>query len=571
MALDVTEFRQVNPAEMTRLRRWASRKPCIALMGEFSAGKSTLLNFLIGEKLLPTKAIATELPPIWFSHGTEGSFWVDQDWNQHFIEPKDVTEVPVDARFARIYLESDILETCDVIDTPGISDPNLAAESWRTAAGFANMVLWCTSATQAWRETERGTWRGMPTRLRANSILVVTRADKLQSEIDREKVARRMTREAGDLFSGVVFMATPDAVKAKADLMATGESPLWKASGAEELIDRMAAQFEKILDRRRDLLARYRIGGTGLPGSTPRPVARVAPKIDLVPTPKSLDETVEVGVREAASILPVRPVRVSSEPSRRSERPTETEATDKVMRLRQEVGEGPAFAALARRDEPAEDLPELVAEEADAPEDTRDDVVAASAPEIVTGTATAVAAMVAAEAAVETVDETAAEVAAETAVEDADFDALDLDALVDEIDDLADEPSAEADKKPAEEVEIIEQPDGDVSEDDAPEVARELAEEAVSSDEDTPATEAGSVNTPAPVLPAQVQAWRDIVKDHEVSEANAQLVSMIDQLLLALFATSSEADSGADDATEPEASEAPSGAEVTTPGWRRLA
>ncbi len=566
MALDVTEFRQVNPAEMTRLRRWASRKPCIALMGEFSAGKSTLLNFLIGEKLLPTKAIATELPPIWFSHGTEGSFWVDQDWNQHFIEPKEVTEVPVDARFARIYLESDILETCDVIDTPGISDPNLAAESWRTAAGFANMVLWCTSATQAWRETERGTWRGMPTRLRANSILVVTRADKLQSEIDREKVARRMTREAGDLFSGVVFMATPDAVKAKADLIATGASPLWKSSGAEELIDRMAAQFEKILDRRRDLLARYRIGGR-MPGSTPRPAARVAPKIDLVPTATNLDETVEdrgarrgqhlaraPGPRALGTVAPQRTSQRNGS-DRQGHAPASGSGGGRLHSRhwpagmnRQKTCRTWSRMRLTRRKIPATSL------------------MAASVPE----------------------DRNCHRSCSHCCCRSgrrncrrdclrrlpqasADFDALDLEALVDEIDDLAEEPSAEIDKDAAEAVETLEEPDGDVSEDDAPEVARDLAEEAVSSDEDTPASDAEPVDTPAPVLPAQVQAWRDIVKDHEVSAANAQLVSMIDQLLLALFATPSETDSAAEDAAEPEASEASSETEVTTPGWRRLA
>ncbi|MCX8508937.1 MAG: dynamin family protein, partial [Rhodobacteraceae bacterium] len=43
---------------MSRIESWASRKPCIALMGEFSAGKTTLINFLLGDDVLPTRVTA---------------------------------------------------------------------------------------------------------------------------------------------------------------------------------------------------------------------------------------------------------------------------------------------------------------------------------------------------------------------------------------------------------------------------------------------------------------------------------------------------------------------------------
>lgn len=259
MALDKTPSRHVAPEVYTRLKTWAARKPCVALMGEFSAGKSTLLNFLIEADLLPTRVTATELPPIWFSHGRDGSHWVDQDGARHPIAAADLNKVPIAARYARIYIEAEILEACDVIDTPGISDPNLAAESWQVAAGFANMVLWCTTATQAWRETERSTWLSMPERLRQNSLLIVTRSDKLTTAVDRDKVARRLQREAGGLFSDIVFISSMDAVKAKIQLEAGAETTLWADSGAEKLLDALAMRFESIGEHRHALFARYSV------------------------------------------------------------------------------------------------------------------------------------------------------------------------------------------------------------------------------------------------------------------------------------------------------------------------
>ena len=45
----------------------SKRKPRVALMGEFSAGKSTLTNVLLGQKSIPVRVTATSLPPVWIT------------------------------------------------------------------------------------------------------------------------------------------------------------------------------------------------------------------------------------------------------------------------------------------------------------------------------------------------------------------------------------------------------------------------------------------------------------------------------------------------------------------------
>lgn len=287
MAYDREAMRIVSPEKYARLESWSQRKPCVALMGEFSAGKSTLLNFLIEEELLPTKATATELSPVWFSYGTKPSYWEDARGEIHLLDPKDLYNVPRSARYIRVYSQAEILEHCDVIDTPGISDPNLAVDSWRFAVGVCNMVLWCSSSTQAWRESERAAWVSLPERLRRHSLLIVTRADKLVAAGDKEKVDRRLARETTGLFASRVFLATPDAVQAKLELAEGGTSPLWEASGAADLLDRLAERFEGIYEDRAALLGRYATEAMVAEAAEPQIVpTRVRPVEPATPRPR---------------------------------------------------------------------------------------------------------------------------------------------------------------------------------------------------------------------------------------------------------------------------------------------
>lgn len=334
------DVRRVSLRQYNRLKSWAERRPSVALLGEFSAGKSTLMNFLIEEDLLPTRATATELPPVWLTYGRRKAHWVDSDGAPHHLDLAQIRTVPMTSRFIRIHATAEILEHCDILDTPGISDPNLAVESWRYVAGQANMVLWCTSATQAWRETERSAWLSLPERLRKNSILVVTRADKLVTAADRDKVRRRLTRETQGLFARIVFMATHDAVQAKADLAQDADAPLWVESGAEALLDALAERFEAIYEQRGALLARYEIEGEGsIQARRSADVRAVqssrAQAVHGSGAPHVLDAAARVGDGGPQPVRPVRPAGGTS----RADRPGAASRSELIDRLRTGLGD----------------------------------------------------------------------------------------------------------------------------------------------------------------------------------------------------------------------------------------
>lgn len=203
---------------MRRSNRWtrpvqqtpaSPRKPRILVAGEFSAGKSELINCLIGESVLPTNVIATALPPVWLVRGDPALLRVDASGSTDPI--KSLVNIDLDAtQYCVLSYPAPMLEQMEIIDTPGNSDPNVSAESWQRMLEYADAVIWCTNATQAWRQSEKAVWQSMPDRLRKNSTLVITHADLITRERDTARVQSRVEREASRFFDSVHMVSLPD-------------------------------------------------------------------------------------------------------------------------------------------------------------------------------------------------------------------------------------------------------------------------------------------------------------------------------------------------------------------------
>ena len=218
-----------------------SRKPRIAFMGEFSAGKSTLSNMLIGASPLPMKVTATQLPPVWLAYGDEAAYREDLDGAVHPIDLADLDAIrPEETRVIRIFQKSDILELCDLIDMPGISDPNMSPDLWQSVVENADMVVWCSHATQAWRQSEAAVWDEMNPALYDKSLLLLTRFDKLLTETDRQRVLRRVQRETDGLFAGCFPISLTEALAAKDD------RDRWERSGAEAFMESLVELLHRV-------------------------------------------------------------------------------------------------------------------------------------------------------------------------------------------------------------------------------------------------------------------------------------------------------------------------------------
>ncbi len=220
-----------------------TRKPRIAIMGEFSSGKSTLCNVLMGARPLLEKVTATQLPPVWLSYGPDDAYTMGLDGVAYDLDLRDLEQVSLETtEHVRIFMKSDILRYCDLIDMPGISDPSMSPEVWERMAHLADGVLWCTHATQAWRQSESGVWNGFPKEMRRNSLLLITRFDKILSDSDRAKVLKRVTQEVDGLFAEVFPVSLLKAMNAGDD------EGKWVDSGADAFTSALFAIIHRLID-----------------------------------------------------------------------------------------------------------------------------------------------------------------------------------------------------------------------------------------------------------------------------------------------------------------------------------
>ena len=211
-----------------------NKVPRIAIMGEFSAGKSTLCNMLMNGDTLPRKVTATQLAPVWMTKGDGDHARVQTDGTETPIEMEQLSSVPIeDTLYIRLGLPQDIFDFCDLIDFPGISDPNMDPDVWARLLDEADAVIWLTHATQAWRQTEAAVWDIVSEEVQARSLLLLTRWDKVTSDMDRMRIQRRLERETMGLFKAMLPISLLDATNAGEDLDA------WNASGAEAFMSHL--------------------------------------------------------------------------------------------------------------------------------------------------------------------------------------------------------------------------------------------------------------------------------------------------------------------------------------------
>lgn len=259
------------------------RLPRIALMGEFSAGKSTLANMMIGSNPLPVQVVATQLPPVWIVYGDMPSVLVGLDGTQTPCDFETLQGIePEEIAFIRIHSTEEILKQCEIIDMPGISDPNMPNAVWERILPFADGVLWCSPATQAWRQSEAAVWADVDETVKKNSLLVLTRGDMLLTDKDKSKVIKRVRSEAGDLFTNILMISLALARDAGDD------DEIWAHSGADEFVARFLELVQNIADE---------LTGAGAPSKAPGL---------MVDNP---EQEVDIGAKsEGASVLPRRPV-----------------------------------------------------------------------------------------------------------------------------------------------------------------------------------------------------------------------------------------------------------------------
>lgn len=184
--------------EITRRIQHLAREPLtVVVMGEFSAGKSSFLNRLLGTDALPVAILpktATITRLVYGAAGAAGPVEIDREVadgietttisHQNFAELQRAAKLHDIAvaqdlariREVRVFLDEPLLTRLQLVDTPGFNHDQAMDNRTLGILDSADLVLWITDALQPAKQTEFEKLRLL--KERAKRIwLIVNKAD----------------------------------------------------------------------------------------------------------------------------------------------------------------------------------------------------------------------------------------------------------------------------------------------------------------------------------------------------------------------------------------------------------
>lgn len=245
------------------LGRAAERPPRVAILGEFNAGKSTLVNAILGAEIAPTSVLPTTAVIHHVRYAVDPYARLSlSDGAERVVEPRALAgalrEVAAGGQRATrvtIGLPFEPLRRVELIDTPGFNAPEAehAAEAER-ALDEVDVALWLFDATQLGKASEVSRLRAVAS-AGVPLLCVANKRDRL-APADVDTVVRAL--EAALAEASVVPLAPPALLSARQALAeklgraspAAGGAADLEAAFEEGLLRDAAALHERSLRRR---------------------------------------------------------------------------------------------------------------------------------------------------------------------------------------------------------------------------------------------------------------------------------------------------------------------------------
>ena len=223
----------VEPTDLQRFREETDQLAGLFLLviaGEFNSGKSSFINALLGERVLPEGVTPTTDRINLLHHGPE------------------VTEHAVEAFLLERTHPAELLRELSVVDTPGTNAViRRHEELTRDFVPRADLVLFVTSADRPFSESEREFLE----RIREwgkKIVFIVNKIDILAGDAERAEVLTYVRDNAAALL-GETPQVFPVSARRAVQARASGDTALWEQSGfdaVEEYLLKTLDQEERI-------------------------------------------------------------------------------------------------------------------------------------------------------------------------------------------------------------------------------------------------------------------------------------------------------------------------------------
>jgi small GTP-binding protein len=201
----------------------------VVVAGEFNAGKSTLINALLGKKLLESGALPTTDSITIVASPSSSSSSKDKDSSSALPLGVVVHTVP----------NIELLQDLTLVDTPGTNSTWLDhTEQTLRLLPAADLILFCTSADRPFPESERQLLQQIQT-YRKSIVLIVNKMDILDAaggdhgQDPKNQVVEFVTDQAATILGArpmVIPVSSRDALTAKLSKKSSQLTNVWERS-----------------------------------------------------------------------------------------------------------------------------------------------------------------------------------------------------------------------------------------------------------------------------------------------------------------------------------------------------
>ncbi len=195
----------------------------VAIVGQFSSGKSTFLNALLSKDILPTGITPVTSKVIYINYGQEHKLRVTYTSGVHEYHPIEKISMFSDQRvgtmddikYLSIYAPVDILKGMSFVDTPGLNSQS-EEDTQSTKKVFQDVggIIWLTLIDNAGKRSEQEILDEHMSSFKTKSLCILNQKDKFD-EKQIETTTAYVEEKFSNHFSKVIPISAKMALEAR--------------------------------------------------------------------------------------------------------------------------------------------------------------------------------------------------------------------------------------------------------------------------------------------------------------------------------------------------------------------
>lgn len=193
----------------------------IAVIGQFSSGKSTFLNALLEQEILPSGIIPLTSKVCEISYGENLHLEIFYKDGTHTFAPLEFLEqvqptINTQISHYKLYAPVPLLQEVTFLDTPGFNSQNQEdTDITNTILQEVDGIIWVSLIDNVGKNSEREILNTHIRHYRAKSLCVLNQKDRLKNATELHTSLRYAQKAFSGIFENIIAISAKNALKAK--------------------------------------------------------------------------------------------------------------------------------------------------------------------------------------------------------------------------------------------------------------------------------------------------------------------------------------------------------------------